>query len=63
MCGWPVILFHAYTLHADEYLEEDSDDDFTYEEVGLTDWMHPMIVLVTEYPPPPNVSRLQWMMQ
>jgi len=42
MCGWPVILFHAYTLHADEYLEEDSDDDFTYEEVGLTDWMHPM---------------------
>lgn len=28
------LLFSSHTLHADEYLEVDSDDDFVYEEVS-----------------------------
>ena len=35
----------SYTLHADDYLEVDSDDDFVYEEVSypnLITLLHPV---------------------
>ena len=32
----------SYTLHADEYLEVDSDDDFVYEEVSYPNLITPL---------------------